>query len=48
LDDPDPWVRRRAAEAVVADPTAAVDTSGLSERARLAYEEALTKREVAA
>jgi hypothetical protein len=48
LDDPDPWVRRRAAEAVVADPTAAVDTSALSERARLAYEEALTKSEVAA
>ncbi|MEY2461078.1 MAG: hypothetical protein QOG30_2908 [Acidimicrobiaceae bacterium] len=48
LDDPDPWVRRRAAEAVVADPTAAVDTGALSERARLAFEEALTRREVAA
>jgi HEAT repeat protein len=48
LDDADPWVRRRAAEAVTADPTVKVDTSVLSERAQLAFEEALTKREVAA
>jgi hypothetical protein len=48
LDDPDPWVRRRSAEAVVADPTATVDTSLLSERAQLAFEEALTRRAVAA
>jgi hypothetical protein len=48
LDDPDPWVRRRSAEAVAADPTATVDTSLLSERAQLAFEEALTRRELAA
>jgi hypothetical protein len=48
LDDPDPWVRQRSAEAVVTDPTAKVDTSLLSERAQLAFEEALTRREVAA
>jgi hypothetical protein len=48
LDDSDPWVRRRAAEAVAGDPTAEVNTSALSERARLAFEEALTRRDVAA
>jgi hypothetical protein len=48
LDDPDPWVRRRVAEAVVADPSANIDTRALSERGQLAFEEALTRREVAA
>ena len=48
LDDPDPWVRRRVAEAVVADPAASIDTSQLSERGQLAFAEALTRREVAA
>lgn len=48
LEDGDPWVRRRAAEVVVGDPTAAVDTSALSEPARLAFEEALTYQAIAA
>lgn len=48
LDDPDPWVRRRTAEAVAGDPTATIDTSLLSERAQLAFEEAVTRREIAA
>jgi HEAT repeat protein len=48
LDDVDPWVRRRAAEVVVRDPQSRVDTAQLSERAQLAYAEALTRFETAA
>lgn len=41
LDDPDPWVRRRAAEALAADPRTTVDASRLSPRGRLALTEAV-------
>jgi HEAT repeats len=48
LDDDDSWVRRRVAEAVAGDDTAEIHLLDVSDRGRLALEEAFIAREVVA